>query len=125
VSLFRRARSQGIADGRAQVLALLRDEAFTVTVTEDGEEVEYEIASVSELEGLQVGYSVTPEGDTLIDENGGWRERWLVIGFEELTGDPAFVDLADPALPVLTAMHGEGEWEPLPLAKSLRGFLDG
>jgi hypothetical protein len=66
VSLFRRARSQGIADGRAQVLALLRDEAFTATVTEDGEEVEYEIASVSELEDLQVGYSVTPRATRLL-----------------------------------------------------------
>lgn len=124
MSLFRRARPQRYADGRAQVVALLGDEPSTVTTSQDGEDVEYHITSASKLDVGQVGYSVTPDGDSLIDESGGgWRERWLVIGFEDLTGDPAFVDLAEPALPVFTAIHGIGRWEPLPLAKSLRDFL--
>jgi hypothetical protein len=65
-----------------------------------------------ELEPAQAGY----EGD-------GWRESWLVIGSEDLTGDPLFVDTADDALPVYTAMHGEGEWEPALVADSFAGFV--
>jgi hypothetical protein len=65
-----------------------------------------------ELESAQAGY----DGD-------GWRETWLVVGSEDLTGDPLFVDTADAALPVYTAMHGEGTWEPTLVADSFAGFV--
>jgi hypothetical protein len=112
-----------LSEGRERVAALLSDEPISVTAIQDGEEVEYEICSVDDLDDQQVGYSVTAHGQLLIDEHGGWRERWLVIGSEELTGDPVFVDLGDYELPVLTAMHGAGTWEPRKLATSLASFL--
>jgi|Tabmets5t2r1_1033131.scaffolds.fasta_scaffold52389_2 hypothetical protein len=65
-----------------------------------------------ELESAQAGY-----------EGGDWRETWLAIGHEDLTGDPLFVDTADDALPVYTAMHGEGSWEPTLVADSFSGFV--
>jgi hypothetical protein len=52
-----------------------------------------------------------------------WSETWLVIGHDEDLGDPLFVDLADEGLPVFTAMHGQGVWEPEQVVPSLRALL--
>ena len=54
-----------------------------------------------------------------------WQPQWFVIGMETLIGDPVFVDLDDPNLPVFTAMHGMGSWRAVRLAPSLEGFLCG
>jgi len=59
---------------------------------------------VEEVSARQKGYS-----------GRGWNDRWVVIGQDDLCGDPIFVD--DPV--VLTAAHGEGSWEEVPIAKSL------
>jgi hypothetical protein len=57
-------------------------------------------------------------------ENAGdWKRDWFVIACEDLLGDPIFVDLSEPGLPVFTAAHGEGEWNPVLIASSLRGFI--
>lgn len=74
-----------------------------------------------ELSDAQLGYSVDPAGVSLIGENDGdWRPNWLVIGNEELGGAPIFIDTSQPGYPVYTAMHGEGRWDPEPLALSRR-----
>lgn len=59
------------------------------------------------------------------DRRQGWRlaARRLVIGHEETTGDPLFVDLAEPTLPVYTAMHGTGDWQPERVAVSAAAFF--
>ncbi len=72
---------------------------------------------------MQVGYSVSPEGQSLIgDKQGDWLENWIVIGHEEQCGDPIFIDKSAPNFPVYTAMHGEGSWDPEQIAASLDGF---
>jgi hypothetical protein len=79
--------------------------------------------SDGELQEAQVGYSVAPDGTSLCSgEDGAWQPRWVVIGYETACGDPLFIDTADPALPVLRAMHGEGAWEPEPVAISVEAF---
>jgi hypothetical protein len=77
-----------------------------------------------EIQGGQEGYSVDPQGRSLVGEaEGDWRRSWLVIGTEQTTGDPLFIDLEKPLLPVYTAMHGMGDWQPEPVADSADAFL--
>jgi hypothetical protein len=81
------------------------------------------IFRASELETQQVGYSVSPTGDLLTtDHGGGWLKSWIVIGNEDLCGDPIFIDSSQADFPVYTAMHGEGRWEAEQIAASLVGF---
>ena len=83
------------------------------------------IWSFSELQERQVGYSVTPDGRSLIGKKAGdWQGNWLVIGNEELCGDPIFIDTAESGFPVYTAVHGEDKWEPVAIAVSLTGLRD-
>src|SRR5690348_10851647 len=66
----------------------------------------------AELDEGQVGYSVSPDGKSLCTgKQGAWQPNWLVVGYETACGDPLFIHTDNPALPVFTAMHGEGEWE--------------
>jgi hypothetical protein len=79
---------------------------------------------VADLEGAQLGYTVGDAGETLAGENeGDWKSSWLVIGHEDLIGDPIFVDLNTQELPVFTAAHGEGAWKPELIASSFEGFI--
>ena len=81
------------------------------------------IYAVHELEEAQVGYSVDPSGTSLIDENpGSWQRNWIVIGYEDGSGDPIFTDSGADGFPVYTAMHGTGAWEPSVIATSLQNF---
>jgi hypothetical protein len=81
------------------------------------------IFSELELEEAQVGYSVSDSGERFTGvKKGDWKESWLVIGTEDLCGDPIFVDLNMPDLPVFTAAHGQGEWIPVMIAGSFEGF---
>ncbi|MGD0155640.1 MAG: hypothetical protein ABSB50_06065 [Terracidiphilus sp.] len=76
-----------------------------------------------ELEKGQVGYSVDLNGTSLCGEaKGDWKSSWLVIGSDTGVGDPIFVDTADPKLTVLSAIHGEGAWDPKPIAISIEAF---
>lgn len=72
----------------------------------------------------QVGYSVAANGLTLsASARGGWNSRWLVIGQDLCVGDPIFIDMDDPQSPVMTAVHGEGEWNPVVISKSSEGIF--
>jgi hypothetical protein len=76
------------------------------------------------LEQAQIGFSVHPNGETLSGSSeGDWQKSWLVIGEEDLCGDPIFTDLDSEKLPIYTAMHGEGSWEPVLLAESFSNFI--
>ena len=66
-----------------------------------------------ELEGAQQGY----EGPT-------WEADWVVIGHDEICGDPIFIDASDDDFPVYTAAHGEGDWRPQLIAFSFQHLLD-
>ena len=80
---------------------------------------------VEELEEAQLGYSVGDSGEDFTGENAGdWKRGWLVVAHEDLLGDPIFVDLSKPELPVFTAAHGGDEWNPVLIASSLRGFIE-
>jgi hypothetical protein len=81
------------------------------------------ILEISELEKGQAGYAVSPDGRSLCgDKDGDWRSNWIAIGYETCLGDPIFVDSANPKLPVFTAIHGEGAWEPDLIALSFDAF---
>jgi len=81
--------------------------------------------SSPEIEGQQLGYSVAANGSSLCTgAEGAWQPSWLVIGCESALGDPIFIDTDDDALPVFTAMHGEGAWEPNPIATSAEAFAN-
>lgn len=78
----------------------------------------------NQLVKAQLGYSVDPNGKSLCgSEEGDWQNTWLVIADEDLCGDPIFTDLASDKLPVYTAMHGEGSWEPVLIAESFSNFV--
>jgi len=78
-----------------------------------------------ELEEAQLGYSVGESGEDFTGENAGdWKGNWLVIAHEDSLGEPLFVDLNVQELPVYTAAHGEGAWNPVLVASSLRGFIE-
>jgi len=77
-----------------------------------------------ELHDAQIGYSISDSGDSFVGEQAGdWKENWLVIGYEELCGDPIFVDLSKSELPVFTAAHGDDDWNPVLIGSSLDGFV--
>jgi hypothetical protein len=77
-----------------------------------------------EFEEGQIGYSVDQEGNSLTGNNeGDWKESWYVIGYDEDLGDPIFVDIENKNYPVMTAMHGAGDWEPEVTFSSLDEFI--
>jgi len=74
------------------------------------------------LNDAQVGYRIDEHGNSIITEQpGDWEEAWIVIGNDSL-GDPIFIDSTNAHLPVFTAPHGDGEWEPIGIAHSLDLF---
>jgi hypothetical protein len=80
--------------------------------------------AVDELDDAQIGYAVDPAGNPLVGRDAGdWQESWLVIGHEDLVGDPLFVDLSGAGFPVYTAAHGEGSWEANRVADSFSGLV--
>jgi len=82
------------------------------------------IFPISELAAEQVGYSITAIGQSLTGEKDGeWLKSWLVIGFEDLGGDPIFIDTSQEDFPVYTAIHGESRWDAKRIADSLNGLM--
>lgn len=76
-----------------------------------------------EIATAQIGYSTDEEGNPLTGEDeGDWKESWLVIAYEDLCGDPIFIDTQEKGFPVYTAVHGEGSWEPVKIATSFSNF---
>ena len=85
----------------------------------------FSLCDESNINELQLGYSIQPDGSDLTGEDeGDWQKNWIVIGNDADIGDPFFVDTLDPLLPVYTAMHGMGEWNSEPVATSLLCFLE-
>ena len=81
---------------------------------------------LSVLRRRQVGYSRDLNGKSLISgRRGAWRDTWLVVGHDDLCGDPIFVDLSDLRFPVFTAPHGTNRWDPTLIAASFEQFLTG
>jgi hypothetical protein len=79
---------------------------------------------IEELEKVQTGYSIDNQGNSLTGKkDGDWKENWIVIGYEDQCGDPMLIDINDEDLPVYTAMHGEGEWNPDLIASSFQNFI--
>jgi hypothetical protein len=79
--------------------------------------------SVDEIDEGQIGYSQSAEGASFCDGTpGSWQPEWTVIGGDTIVGDPIILDTSNPKLPVLTAMHGEGAWEPCLISSSLSAF---
>lgn len=79
--------------------------------------------SMAEMDDAQVGYSRTEDGRSLCDGSKGcWKPEWIVIGHETGLGDPIILDASSLKFPVMTAMHGEGEWSPQMIAESLEAF---
>lgn len=84
----------------------------------------FRICAVEELPEAQLGYSKHPNGTDLTGKNAGdWKKEWVIVGNDTELGDPYFVDTSNSMLPVLTAMHGAGSWEPNEVSPSLRNFL--
>jgi len=77
---------------------------------------ELSFSTAESLEKDQLGYRFDTGYNSLISDNGGWREDWFVFAFDEL-GDPYFTDLNNGS--IHTAMHGEGTWEPEHIATGL------
>src|SRR5258707_12456348 len=76
-----------------------------------------------ELESGQIGYSISPTGQSLVgDSQGDWRRNWLIIGYSDAGGDPLFIDTSEKGYPVYTAMVGQGRWAPKCVAVSLEAF---
>lgn len=77
----------------------------------------------TQIEGAQLGYAYDLEGNSLAGQaKGDWQTTWIVIGHEDLCGDPIFVDRQADRLAVYTAIHGTGSWEPVMIATSLESF---
>jgi len=76
-----------------------------------------------DLKSLQIGYSISPTGESLTGEKeGDWLKKWIVIGYGECCGDPIFIDSTAEGFPVYTAIHGEGSWNAKRIAVSLEQF---
>jgi hypothetical protein len=77
------------------------------------------LLALPEIERGQVGYSIAADGTSLCSgQDGAWQSCWVVIGYDMACGDPLFIDTDSAALPVFTAIHGQGAWQPNPVATS-------
>lgn len=77
------------------------------------------------IEKEQLGYSIHPNGESLVgSEEGDWQSTWIVIGHTTDLGEPIFVDTCSEDLPVFTAMHGQGSWEPVIIADTYQALLN-
>jgi hypothetical protein len=81
------------------------------------------IHTLGEIQQGQIGYRIAPDGRSLVGP-GAWEQQWMVIGHDDLCGDPIFVDVTKPELPVFTASHGQGLWEAELIAQSAASFFE-
>ncbi len=85
--------------------------------------MEVYLYDIEELEEVQLPYQLDPEGKLRAShEPGAWQVNWLVVGMEDLCGDPLFIDTSDDRFPVFSAASGEVEWEAVQIADSWDGF---
>jgi hypothetical protein len=81
------------------------------------------LCAPDEIDQAQVGYSRSPQGESLCDgAAGSWKAAWIVIGNDTLSGDPLIMDTGNPGFAVMTDMPGEGLWNPRTIATSLDAF---
>lgn len=79
--------------------------------------------SLEEIDEGQVGYSHSAEGESFCDgRQGSWNPTWIVIGYDTFLDNPFILDTSNSMLPVMTAMHGEGAWNPNLISASLAAF---
>lgn len=101
-------------------------ESFKIEMEVDDPEIDtisIYLFSKDEFKEGQLGYSLDCKANSLVgNAEGDWKETWYVIGYYEDLGDPIFVDIANENYPVLTAMHGEGDWDPEVMFPSLNEF---
>jgi hypothetical protein len=78
-----------------------------------------------EIDYAQTGYSRSADGESFCDgKPGSWRPEWITIGHDTLLGDPIILDTSTREFSVMTAIHGEGSWDPEVITGSLAGFGD-
>ncbi|MBI3651959.1 MAG: hypothetical protein HY231_13145 [Acidobacteria bacterium] len=81
------------------------------------------IYSPEQLDEAQLGYAIHPDCTPLTgNKNGDWRTSWIVIAYEDGSGDPIFIDVSTNELSVYTAMNGQASWNAQLIADSLQGF---
>lgn len=90
---------------------------------EDWSDTGLTIYALNEIVEGQLGYSVDPSGKDLTGPD-RWHAEWIVIGHENLCGDPIFIDVRNTNLPVFTAMHGAGTWDEVLIAQSAAVFFE-
>ncbi|WP_432671545.1 hypothetical protein [Flavobacterium sp. SM2513] len=105
---------------------LLENEKFKKFITStENISIGYSEINIFKLENIeeeQIGYSVTQSGKLLVGKNNGdWKKNWIVIATDNM-GDPIFVDIENPNLPVFISEHGNGEWEENSIAISIDNF---
>ena len=108
---------------RRRVEAILAAAPHSILYEHDGDQAEVTLVSPDGLGAAQVGFAISPDGQSLVGTDGQWRPDWLVVGFDDDLGDPVFIDVGDPSLPVYTATHGVGFWRPVQLASSFASFV--
>ncbi|ABS23567.1 thiamine transporter [Bacillus cytotoxicus] len=102
-------------------------ERIEVTKKHDVEIDSYEIYLFhkDEIEKGQIGYRYDKNNHSLIGENEGeWKESWIVIGYETDMGDPIFVDTDNALYPIYTANKGREIWEPVCIADSINEIIN-
>jgi hypothetical protein len=78
----------------------------------------------NELVEAQIGYSVDTDGKSLItNEEGSWKENWLLIGYEDCCGYPLFTDVLSKDYPVYTTIHGAGECSQITVSDTFEKFI--
>ena len=77
--------------------------------------------SIDDLDKEQVGYRIDSKGKSLMGNNAGdWRDTWVIFGVDRMLGNPIFIDISTQS--IMTAVHGEGVWEPIIIADSVDTF---
>lgn len=87
--------------------------------------VNLEIFSFDQLDECQVGFSIDPDGNSLVtNEEATWNDNWIVIANETLCGDPIIIELNEDGYPVSRLMHGMDNWDNGSfLAESMESLL--
>lgn len=72
---------------------------------------DFNFFNIEDIEEEQIGYSIDEDGNSLVsDEEGSWESGWIVIGCENLCGDPIIIDTKEEGFPITLLMHGMGDW---------------
>ena len=88
------------------------------------------VTSAVELNNAQLGFGMSELGqaiannDTAPEEKGSWQTTWQVIARDTELGDPYFVDIGQPTLPVYTGFLGDEGWEVEQVATTLAGYIE-